>query len=84
MHYLLSVSQKLMEQQQTENWKKNIQFSLELQKNEASQVPGQLSILTVGLGILDVYSQSNSSKTKWIQRLSNPTNAFRKNFRLCY
>ena len=35
----------------------------------------QLSIWTSGLGILDIKTQLNSLKIKWIQRLLNPTNA---------
>ena len=39
----------------------------------------QLSIWTSGLGILDIKTQLNSLKIKWIQRLLNPTNALQKN-----
>ena len=42
----------------------------------------QLSILKGGLGILDIDIQLNSLKTKWIQRLLNPTNAFWKDLML--
>ena len=38
----------------------------------------QLSIWTIGLGILDIKTQLNSLKIKWIQRLLNLTNALEK------
>ena len=42
----------------------------------------QLSIWTIGVGILDIETQLNSLKIKWIQRLLNPTNALWKNLML--
>ena len=39
----------------------------------------QLSIWMIGLGILDIKTQLNSLKIKWIQRLLNLTNALWKN-----
>ena len=42
----------------------------------------QLSIWKGGIGILDIDTQSNSLKTKWIQRLLNPTNAFWRDLKL--
>ena len=36
----------------------------------------------IGLGILDIETQLNSLKIKWIQRLLNPTNALWKNLML--
>ena len=43
---------------------------------------GQLSILRVGLGILDIVAQLKSLKIKWIQRLLNLTNALWKDLML--
>ena len=68
----------------------NLQFSKIYQKRiydflwnrKKMQPPGrlaQLSIWTSGLGILDIKTQLNSLKIKWIQRLLNPTNALQKN-----
>ena len=34
------------------------------------------------IGFLDIDTQLNSLKTKWIQRLLNPTNAFWKDLKL--
>ena len=42
----------------------------------------QISIWMIRLGILDIETQLNSLKTKWIQRLLNPTNALWKNLML--
>ena len=42
----------------------------------------QLSIRTIGLGILNIETQLNSLKTKWIQRFLNPINALWKKFML--
>ena len=42
----------------------------------------QLSTWKGGLGNLDIDTQLNSLKTKWIHRLSNPTNAFWNDFML--
>ena len=39
----------------------------------------QLSIWTIGVGILDIETQLNSLKIKWNPRLLNPTNALWKN-----
>ena len=36
----------------------------------------------IGLGILDIETQLNSLKIKWIQRLLNPTTALWKNLKL--
>ena len=36
----------------------------------------------IGLGILDIETQLNSPKIKWIQRLLNPTNGLWKNLML--
>ena len=38
----------------------------------------QISIWMIGLGILDIETQLDSLKIKWIQRLLNPTNALWK------
>ena len=64
------------------NWKKHMKFPLELQKMRPLRHLIQLSTWNGGLGILDVDSQLNSLKTKWIQRLLNPTNALWQNFML--
>ena len=50
--------------QQKRNWKKNVQFALERQKLRPPRHLAQFSILKDGLGILDIDTQSNSSKTK--------------------
>ena len=42
----------------------------------------QLSIWRGGLGILDIDTQLNYIKIKWIQRLLNPTNALWKDIML--
>ena len=42
----------------------------------------QLSTWKGGLGILDMGTQLNSLKIKWIQRLLNPTNALWKDLML--
>ena len=39
----------------------------------------QLYLYRSGLGVLDIETQLNSLKTKWIKRLLNPTNALWKN-----
>ena len=36
---------------------------------------GQLSIWTIGLGILDIETELNYLKTKWIQKVLNAINA---------
>ena len=43
----------------------------------------QLSIWKCGLGISHIDTQSNSLELKWIQRLLNHANAFRKGLTLC-
>ena len=62
--------------------KENIRFSLEQKKIRPTRRLVQISILTSGLGILDIEAQLNSLKIKWIQRLSNPNNALWKDFML--
>ena len=42
----------------------------------------QLSTWKGGIGILDIDTQLNFLKTKWIQKLLNPTNAFWKDLML--
>ena len=64
------------------NYKKHIQFLLELQKLRPPRHLIQLSIWKGGLGILDIDTQLNSLKTKWIQRLLKPTKAFWKDLML--
>ena len=64
------------------NWKKHIKFPLELQKLRPPRHLVQLSTWKGGIGILDIDTQLNSLKTKWIQRLLNPTNAFWKDLKL--
>ena len=59
-----------------------MKFPLELQKMRPSSHLVQLSTLNGGLGILDIDSQLNSLKTKWIQRLLNLTNALWKGLML--
>ena len=60
------------------NWKNNIKFPLEQKKIKPPKHLAQLSIWRDRLGILDIYTQLNYIKIKWIQRLSNPTNALWK------
>ena len=62
--------------------KKNIRFPLEQVNTKPSKHLAQLSIWTIGLGILDITIQLNSLKMKWIQRLLNATNAVWKNLML--
>ena len=52
------------------------------QKIRPPRYLAQISIWMIGLGILDVQTQVNSLKIKWIQRLLNPTNAVWKNLML--
>lgn len=59
-------------------WTKNTQFPLEQQEIGLSWHLAQVSIWKVGLGILDIDIQLNSSKIKWIQSLLNPTNSLWK------
>ena len=42
----------------------------------------QISIWIIGLGILDIETQLNSLKLKWIQKLLNPTIVLWKNLML--
>ena len=64
------------------NWKKHIKLPLELQKMRPPRHLIQLSTWKGVLGILDIDGQLNSLKTKWIQRLLNPTHAFWKDLML--
>ena len=59
-----------------------MKFPLELQKMRPPRHLIQLSTWNGGLGILDIDTQLNSLKTKWIQRLLNPTNALWKDLML--
>ena len=52
------------------------------QKIRLPRYLAQMSIWMIGLGILDIETQLNSLKIKWIQRLLNPTNALWKNLML--
>ena len=62
---------------------KNIQFfPLEQEKKRPPRHLAQLSIWTIGLDILDIKTQLNSFKIKWIQKLLNPINALWKNLML--
>ena len=62
---------------------KNIQFfPLEQEKKRPPRHLAQLSIWTIGLDILDIETQLNSLKIKWIQKLLNPINALWKNLML--
>ena len=56
------------------NWKKNIQFPLEQEKIQPVRHLAQLFISIGRLGILDIDTQLNYIKIKWIQRLLNFTN----------
>ena len=62
------------------NWKKNIQFSLERKKIQSPRHLAQLSIWRGILGVLDIETQLNYIKTKWIERSLNPTNSVWKDF----
>ena len=64
------------------NWKKNKKFPLELQKMRLPRHLIQLSTWKGRIGILDIDIQLNSLKTKWIQKLLNPTNALWKDLML--
>ena len=59
-----------------------MQFLLEQEKIWPLRYLAQLSIWMIGLGILDIETQLNSLKIKWIQRLLNPINALWKNLML--
>ena len=48
---------------------------MEQEKIRLPRYLAQLSIWMSGLGNLDIETQLNSLKIKWIQRLLNPTNA---------
>ena len=52
------------------------------QKIRPPRYLAQISIWMIGLGILDIETQLNSLKIKWIQRLLNPTNTLWKNIML--
>ena len=69
---------------QKENWKKHIKLPLELQKMRPPRYLIELSTWKGGLGILDIDTQLNSLKTKWIQRLLilSPNNALWKDLML--
>ena len=54
------------------------------QKIRPPRYLAQISIWMIGLGILDIDTQLNSPKIKWIQRLLNPTNALWKNLIMLY
>ena len=62
--------------------KKAYKFLLELQKTRPPKDLVQLPIWKGGQGILDKDTQLNSLKTKQIQKLLNPTNAFQKDLML--
>ena len=55
---------------------KHAKFPLELQKLRLARDLVQLSTWKGGIGILDIDTQLNFLKTKWIQRLLNPAHAF--------
>ena len=55
---------------------------LERQKIRPPSNLSQLSTWKGGQGILNTKTQLNSLKTKWIQRLLNPTNALWKDLML--
>ena len=55
---------------------------MEQEKIRLPRYLAQLSIWMSGLGILDIETQLNSLKIKWIQMLLNPTNALYKNLML--
>ena len=59
-----------------------MRFPLEQEKIRPPRHLAQLSIWTIGLGILNMETQLNSLKIEWIQRLLNPTNALWKNLML--
>ena len=53
-----------------------------LQKMRPPRSLVQLSTWNSGITILDIDTQLNSLKIKWIQRLLNPANAFWKDLKL--
>ena len=59
-----------------------MQFPLEQKKMLPPRHLAQLSIWRGGLGILDIETQLNYIKIKWIQRLLNLNNAFWKDLML--
>ena len=63
---------------------KNVRYHLEQENTRPLRHLAQLStIWTIGLGgILDIETQLNSLKIKWIQRLLNPTKILWKNLML--
>ena len=64
------------------NWKKHIQFLLELQKMRPPKHLVQLPHLEGWVRYLDIDTQLNSLKIDWIQRLLIPTNASWKDLML--
>ena len=64
--------------QKGRHWKKNIQVLLEQEKMQPPRHLAQLSIWRDRLSILNIDTQLNYKKIKWIQKLSNPTNALWK------
>ena len=59
-----------------------MQFALEQKKIRPPRHLTQLSTWRGRLGILDIDTQLNSLKIKWIQRLLNPTNVLWKDLML--
>ena len=55
-----------------------MQFPLEPEKIQRPRYLAQLSIWRGGLGILDIDTQLNYIKIKWIQMLLSSTNALKK------
>ena len=63
--------------------KKEQKISFGTGKNTISQtINSTLHLERWGLGILDIDTQLNSIKTKWTQRLLNPTNVLWKDLML--
>ena len=60
-----------------------MKFLLDLQKIKPPRHLIHLSTWNGGQGILDIDTQLNSLKTKWVQRLLNPTNGLWKDLMLC-
>ena len=65
-----------------ETEKKKKKFPLELQKMRLPRHLIHFSTWKGRIGILDIDIQLNSLKTKWIQKLLNPTNALWKDLML--
>ena len=61
---------------------KYVQFPLEQEKIQPLRPPTQLSIWRDRIGSLNIDTQLNYIKIKWIQRLLNPTNALWKDLML--